>query len=102
MKNNNPSHNPSHNPNSSMKKLFSKLDIDSQVKLVNKALETDVLPMLMSHGGGLEIMDIVGWEVIIKYYGACHGCPLASSGTLEFIEHTLQTQIDKRIRVVPG
>ena len=86
-----------------MKKiLFNKLEIDKQVKLVNKALEKDVLPMLMSHGGGLEIYDIVGWEVIIKYYGACHGCPLASTGTLEFIEHTLQTHIDKKIRVIPA
>ena len=85
-----------------MKTSFNKLSIEKQLEKVNKALEKDVLPMLMSHGGGLEIMDIVDWEVIIKYYGACHGCPLASSGTLEFIEHNLQTQIDKRIRVVPG
>jgi len=85
-----------------MKKPFNKIEIDKQIKLINKALEKDVLPMLMSHGGGLEIMDIVGWEVIIKYYGACHGCPLATSGTLEFIEHTLRTNIDKRIRVIPA
>ena len=86
-----------------MKKMpFNKLDIEKQLEKVNKALEKDVLPMLMSHGGGLEIMDIVGWEVFIQYFGACHGCPLASTGTLDFIEHTLQTNIDKRIRVVPA
>jgi Fe-S cluster biogenesis protein NfuA len=84
------------------KKPFSKLGIDKQIKLINKALEKDVLPMLMSHGGGLEIMDIEGWKIIIQYFGACHGCPLASSGTLEFIEQTLRGAIDERIVVVPA
>ncbi len=85
----------------SKKKInFAKLDIDKQIKLINKALESDVIPMLQSHGGGLEIMDIKKTDVLIRYYGACQGCPLASTGTLEFIEHTLQSQIDERIRVV--
>ena len=60
-----------------------------------------VLPMLGSHGGGMEIMDIQGFEVSIRYLGACHGCALAGSGTLQFIEQTLQAQVDERIRVVP-
>lgn len=80
---------------------FAKLDIKKQIKLIHKALEADVLPMLQSHGGGLEIMDIEGTDVHIRYYGACQGCPLASTGTLEFIEHTLQNKIDKKIRVIP-
>ncbi len=85
-----------------MKKDFSKLDIDEQIKLINKALEADVIPLLSSHGGGLEILDIQEKEVYVRYYGACHGCPLASGGTLEFIEYTLQSQIDEEIRVVPA
>ena len=85
-----------------VKKDFSKLDINEQIKQINKALEADVLPMLSSHGGGLEIMDIEGTDVIVRYYGTCHGCPLSGSGTLDFIEFTLQSQVDERIRVVPS
>ncbi len=84
------------------KKPFNKLEIDKQIELIQKALEADVTPLLMSHGGGLEILDIEGWEVVIRYYGTCHGCPLASSGTLDFIEYALQSQIDEQIRVVPA
>ena len=84
-----------------MKKPFNKLDIEKQVELVNKALESDVLPMLQSHGGGIEIMDIEGWSIYIQYFGACQGCPLASAGTLDFIEQTLQEQIDERVKVMP-
>jgi len=82
-------------------KDFAKLDIDKQIELINKALEADVIPMLASHGGGLEIMDIEKTDVLVRYYGACQGCPLASTGTLEFIEFTLQSNIDERIRVIP-
>lgn len=81
---------------------FAKLDVDKQVELIHQALEDDVMPMLRSHGGGLEIMDIDEYNVIVKYYGTCHGCPLSSTGTLDFIEYTLQAEVDERIRVLPS
>ncbi len=81
---------------------FAKLDTDRQVELIHQALEEDVMPMLRSHGGGLEILDIDGYNVIVKYYGTCHGCPLSSSGTLDFIEYTLQAELNENIRVTPS
>jgi len=86
---------------SSKKQSFDKLPLDEQVRRVNEALMMGVFPMLGSHGGGVEIMDIEGFEVKIRYLGACHGCMLAGSGTLQFIEQTLQSQVDERIKVVP-
>jgi Fe-S cluster biogenesis protein NfuA len=82
-------------------KPFNKLPLEEQVRQVEEALTMSVFPMLGSHGGGMEIMDIQGFEVSIRYLGACHGCALAGSGTLQFIEQTLQAQVDERIRVVP-
>lgn len=83
------------------KKDFSKLDIEEQVQQVDKALEADIMPMLASHGGGLEIYDIQEWKIYIRYYGACHGCPLAGRGTLELIERALQSHINEKIKVIP-
>lgn len=80
---------------------FKKLPLDEQVRRVNDALMTSVYPMLGSHGGGVEIMDIQGTDVSIHYFGACHGCSLSGSGTLQFIEQTLQAQVDEEIRVIP-
>lgn len=82
-------------------KSFDKLNIDKQIELINKSLESEVVPMLNSHGGGLEIYDVEGWNIHVRYYGTCQGCPLAGTGTLEFIEFTLQSNIDEKIRVVP-
>ncbi|MBN2096466.1 NifU family protein [Candidatus Peregrinibacteria bacterium] len=83
------------------KKDFTKLDIKEQIKLIHKALEADVLPMLESHGGGIEITDIKKTDVLIRYYGACQGCPMASTGTLQAIEYTLREKVDERIEVIP-
>ena len=82
-------------------KPFDKLPLEEQVNRLNEVLRMHVYPMLGSHGGGLEIMDIQGFEVSVRYFGACNGCMLAGSGTLQFIEQTLQAQVDENIRVVP-
>jgi Fe-S cluster biogenesis protein NfuA len=78
---------------------FEKLPIDKQVELVNKALEKEVYTAMAMHNGGLEIADIKGLEVHIRYQGACVGCPMAETGTLMFVEYTLQEKIDPRIKV---
>lgn len=81
------------------KKDFLKLSIDDQVLLINEALSEQVTPALEMDGGGLEIMDIEGTDVLIRYYGACGNCPIGESGTLIFIQTTLQEKVDPRIQV---
>lgn len=78
---------------------FEKLPLEKQVGLVNSALEGEVYSAMAMHNGGLTIEDIDGLIVYIKYQGACVGCPMANSGTLMFVEYTLQEKIDPRIRV---
>ena len=79
---------------------FTRLTIDEQVQLINDALEPEVYPALQMDGGGLEIMDIQGTDVLIQYYGACGNCSIGETATLPFIEQTLQAQIDPRIKVI--
>ena len=80
-------------------KDFFELTIDEQVNAVNEALKDDVFPVLHSDGGGLEIMDIEGRNILVRYYGACSGCPMATTGTLAFIEKTIQDNVDERLQV---
>ena len=83
-----------------MNKPFSELSIDEQVHLIEDVLENQVYPYLRSHGGGMEVVDIDGTDVLIRYYGVCGGCPISEDATLEFIESVLQSQIDSEIRVL--
>jgi len=91
-------------PKSKAKKevSFDKMKIDQQVTLIDKIFQMDVYPMLASHGGGLEIMDIDGFVITIKYFGACNGCPISESATLPGIEAILQDKIDERMVVMPA
>jgi Fe-S cluster biogenesis protein NfuA len=78
---------------------FLSLNIDEQVNLVNEVLSEQVYMALEMDGGGMEIMDIEGTDILIRYYGACGGCPISESGTLVFIQNTLQEKVDSRIQV---
>ena len=78
---------------------FLKLSLDDKVNVVNEALSEQVFMALEMDGGGMEIMDIEGTDILIRYYGACGGCPISESGTLVFIQNTLQEKIDSRIQV---
>ncbi|MBN2087230.1 NifU family protein [Candidatus Peregrinibacteria bacterium] len=87
-------------PSKKAKKIdFEKLSLEEQIELVNKALEAEVYTAMAMHNGGLDIEDIDGLTVYISYQGACVGCPMAATGTLMFVENTLQEKIDPRIRV---
>ncbi len=78
---------------------FLKLGIDEQVSLIDDALAKKVYRALEMDGGGMEIMDIEGTDILVRFHGACGGCPIAESGTLVFIQNTLQSRIDSRIQV---
>ncbi len=79
---------------------FIDMDVDDQVNLINEALEHQVYEALAMDGGGMDIMDIEGYDVMISYSGACGNCHISTSGTLYFIEQTLQEKVDPKIKVV--
>ncbi len=78
---------------------FASLELDEQIRRVHAALEDEVYQALAMDGGGMELMDIRGYEVLISYYGACGNCHISATGTLGFIQQTLQEKVDGRITV---
>ena len=80
---------------------WKQLSQDEKIKLVDTILEIHVRPMIASHGGGVQVLDVKDNEVMISYQGACAGCWAATSSTLSFIDETLKTNIDKDIFVTP-
>jgi len=80
------------------KKDFLKLEIDDKVKMVDGALE-EVYEALEMDGGGMQIMDIEGPNVLISFHGACGSCAISTTGELVYIQNTLQERVDPRIQV---
>ena len=76
---------------------------ESQDKLllqINELLDQKVRPALAGDGGGLEVVEIDGYTVKIRYQGACGTCPSAISGTLMAIEGLLRRDINEALEVV--
>jgi len=94
---------PLHNPN---------IDIDSQkrklretlppeIQKIEEILDRTVRPGLKSDGGNIQIIELKGKDLIVKYEGACGGCPSSTEGTLRAIEGILQNEYDPEIIVTP-
>ena len=75
------------------------LSNDEKVIIVEAVLDESVRPALANDGGGLEVIEVDGPIVRIRYQGACGGCPSSTGGTLRVIENHLRSQLDPAIKV---
>jgi Fe-S cluster biogenesis protein NfuA len=81
------------------KEKYPRLSDDEKVIIVDALLDSDIRPALANDGGGLEVIEVEGHIVRIRYQGACGGCPSATGGTLRTIENHLRSQLDPEIKV---
>lgn len=81
------------------KEKYPELSDDEKVIIVEAILDESVRPALANDGGGLEVIEVEGPIVRIRYQGACGGCPSATGGTLRVIENHLKSQLDPEIKV---
>lgn len=69
-------------------------------KLIEKAMDQYVRPILKRDGGDVEIVDIKDDLVYCRLAGACHGCAGAVQTLKMLVERTLKEMVDERIRVI--
>lgn len=68
--------------------------------MIKEVLKDEILPYLNSHGGSVELMEVQGTQVFLKYIGACGGCPVSTTATLRGIERVLKKEVDPEIEVI--
>ena len=78
---------------------YPQLSDDEKVIIVEAVLDSSIRPALANDGGGLEVIEVDGHIVRIRYQGACGGCPSSTGGTLRVIENHLRSQLDPEIKV---
>lgn len=72
---------------------------DPRLMLIRDVIESKVLPYLHSHGGSVEIVGLENDLVLIRYMGACGGCPASTTATLHGIESLLKVEVDPELEV---
>jgi Fe-S cluster biogenesis protein NfuA len=76
------------------------IDDDPVISEINALLDERIRPYLASDGGWLEIIELEGKTLKIRYEGACGSCPSSLTGTLMAIENMIREEIDPEIDVV--
>lgn len=60
-----------------------------------------IRPAVQGDGGDIELVDVVGDTVKIRFHGACHGCP-SSTMTLQYgIERNIREKVPEVKAVIP-
>lgn len=67
---------------------------------IEEVLDERIRPALAADGGGLVVNKIEDDKVYINYQGACSGCASSSTGTLRFIQTTLQVSLNHPVEVI--
>lgn len=73
-----------------------------KINKIQQVLKEDVDPLLKRDGGGVELLDVDGSKVIIKFLGACTSCPSNTFTQTSVVEKTLREKVLPNLEVVLG
>lgn len=76
------------------------LSDDPKIAQINELLDERIRPFLAGDGGWVELLELEGNTLKIRYQGACGSCPSSLTGTLMAIENMIKDEIDPEIEVV--
>ncbi|MFA5272346.1 MAG: Fe-S cluster assembly protein NifU [Candidatus Omnitrophota bacterium] len=70
-----------------------------RISLIKETMEREIRPQLKADGGDVELVDVDGNKVYVKFLGVCLGCPAAGVTLKELVEAKLKEFIDAEIVV---
>jgi len=73
---------------------------DPKLREIEAILDERIRPYLAGDGGWLEVVELVGNTLKIRYEGACGSCPSSLTGTLMAIENMIKEEVDPEIDVI--
>ncbi len=66
---------------------------------VKEVVEKEIQPLLASHGGGVEVIEVKDGVVKVRLSGACAGCMGAQMTLKGLVEAKLKERIPEVVRV---
>ena len=80
-------------------KNFAKMTVVEKIKMIEKVLAEEINPKLKADGGWMELVDIQGQKVKLRFLGMCHGCPSSGATLKNVVEKELRERIDPAIEI---
>ena len=66
---------------------------------VQKVID-QIRPALQNDGGDIELVEIIGDEVHVRFTGACAGCPMSSMTLTNFVEAKIKEFVPEVKKVI--
>ncbi len=95
-----PQHDPDFADNVERKKSVDRTLLSPDLVTVEEILDRTIRPGLQADGGDVEVLELEGNILTLRYQGACGGCPSSMMGTLQAIEGILRTEYNPYLEVV--
>ncbi len=92
-------HLPNHNPDFDCEDEVDRDLLSPEILQIEEILDRTIRPGLQADGGDLQVLELTGNILTIKYEGACGSCPSAQAGTLEAIERILRHEFHPEIQI---
>ncbi len=86
-------------PTTSDQLPWAEIGLFEKVRRIETVLDQHVRPALASDGGGLDLVDLQGDELLVQYHGACGSCSSSIGGTLTFIQDSLSNHLGTPLRI---
>mgnify|MGYP006293087759 CR=1 FL=1 len=71
-----------------------------ELQHLEEILDRTIRPGLQADGGDVEVVELDGNVLTVRYQGACGSCPSAMMGTLQGIESILRSEFNPYLEVV--
>jgi len=70
-------------------------------QIIEEVIDKEIRPYIELDAGGITVLALKEWEVLISYQGSCTSCHSATGSTLTAIQQILQTRVHPRLFVTP-
>ena len=79
--------------------LSVKLTNVQKIMRIHQLIEEEIKPALVVDGGSLELVDVEGNVVKVKFHGACSTCPARGATMKGFVERILRQKIMPELQI---
>lgn len=70
-----------------------------KIRRIEEAIEREIRPTLRIDGGDLELYDVQGDKVLVKFVGACSSCPISGATLKNVVETKLREAVSDALVV---
>ncbi|HSW72756.1 MAG TPA: NifU family protein [Chlamydiales bacterium] len=74
---------------------------EEKIKIIEQVIDKEIRPYIELDMGGVKVISLNEWEVVIAYQGACTTCHSSTGSTLSAIQEILRSRIHPKLFVTP-